>query len=526
MAVIQISKIQVRRGLQENLPQLASGEMGWSVDERRLWIGNGTVVEGAPEEGNTEILTSRTEILQVIRSYTFRGEESGYVSSTGPSALTSVVRTLQNKFDEQISLRDFITPQDELADDYTTALQRAIDQVFPANFYSVASVRRQLHIPAGVYPIIGTITIPPYANIRGDGPRSTIIKKTFGTDSVIRLRDSSGEVGVDVDTNIADAPFEITFSNLTLQSDTDSDIALLESCQYIKFNSVRFQGSILEPIDAGAGKAGVLIVDTASSVSKVSFEQCEFARLNYGIIAEGDVTDILVNDSKFDTLNRGVMLNDNGSAPKNIKVMSSVFDNISYQAIYAANNSFTSNASSYTSAFNHFVNVGHGNGSVMDSGSVQTTILNFATSSSYSISDIFDDGIDTSDSLLTIAPSYNTPANTVIATTSGSTRDYPGEFISVDDGTTANVYTLGAGISSAIIDYKITRNGTYRIGTISVSHDLYGDAVVFADEYSETVSTGVTLNFTGYTDNTAVLSYTSTSTGNPGYLSYSVRSFI
>ena len=57
MAVIQISKIQVRRGLQENLPQLASGEMGWSIDERRLFIGNGPLVEGAPEIGNTEILT-------------------------------------------------------------------------------------------------------------------------------------------------------------------------------------------------------------------------------------------------------------------------------------------------------------------------------------------------------------------------------------------------------------------------------------------------------------------------------------
>lgn len=57
MAVIQISKIQVRRGLQENLPQLASGEMGWSIDERRLFIGNGTLSEGAPEIGNTEILT-------------------------------------------------------------------------------------------------------------------------------------------------------------------------------------------------------------------------------------------------------------------------------------------------------------------------------------------------------------------------------------------------------------------------------------------------------------------------------------
>jgi len=43
MAVIQISKIQVRRGLSEDLPQLASGELGWSIYERRLYIGNGTL---------------------------------------------------------------------------------------------------------------------------------------------------------------------------------------------------------------------------------------------------------------------------------------------------------------------------------------------------------------------------------------------------------------------------------------------------------------------------------------------------
>jgi hypothetical protein len=62
MAVIQISKIQVRRGLQENLPQLASGEIGWSVDAQKLYIGNGTITEGAPTLGRTEILTEMSDI--------------------------------------------------------------------------------------------------------------------------------------------------------------------------------------------------------------------------------------------------------------------------------------------------------------------------------------------------------------------------------------------------------------------------------------------------------------------------------
>lgn len=69
MAIVQISQIKHRRGLQENLPQLASAELGWSVDSRRLYIGNGSLAEGAPETGNTEILTEYSNIPGVT-SYT------------------------------------------------------------------------------------------------------------------------------------------------------------------------------------------------------------------------------------------------------------------------------------------------------------------------------------------------------------------------------------------------------------------------------------------------------------------------
>lgn len=57
MAVIQISRIQHRRGLEADLPNLSSAEFGWSVDTRKLYIGNGTIQEGAPSVGRTEILT-------------------------------------------------------------------------------------------------------------------------------------------------------------------------------------------------------------------------------------------------------------------------------------------------------------------------------------------------------------------------------------------------------------------------------------------------------------------------------------
>ena len=62
MAIVQISQIKHRSGVQSDLPQLATAELGWSVDTRKLYIGNGTLGEGAPEIGNTEILTEHSNL--------------------------------------------------------------------------------------------------------------------------------------------------------------------------------------------------------------------------------------------------------------------------------------------------------------------------------------------------------------------------------------------------------------------------------------------------------------------------------
>jgi hypothetical protein len=75
MAVVQISQIKHRHGVQSDLPQLATAELGWSVDTRKLYIGNGTLAEGAPEIGNTEILTEYSN-LPGVTVYT-QGISSG-----------------------------------------------------------------------------------------------------------------------------------------------------------------------------------------------------------------------------------------------------------------------------------------------------------------------------------------------------------------------------------------------------------------------------------------------------------------
>jgi hypothetical protein len=68
MAVIEVAKLQVRSGLQENLPALDTGEFGWCIDTQRLFIGKGTLAEGAPMTGVTEISTEYS-IASILNSF-------------------------------------------------------------------------------------------------------------------------------------------------------------------------------------------------------------------------------------------------------------------------------------------------------------------------------------------------------------------------------------------------------------------------------------------------------------------------
>ena len=93
MAIVQISRIQHRRGVSENLPQLAVGELGLAVDTKRVYIGNGGT--NAPQIENIELLTAQSNLLDSSDSYTYKGEAAGYTATTGVSAAAPTTRTMQ-----------------------------------------------------------------------------------------------------------------------------------------------------------------------------------------------------------------------------------------------------------------------------------------------------------------------------------------------------------------------------------------------------------------------------------------------
>lgn len=493
MAVIQISKIQVRRGLQDNLPQLASGEMGWSVDEQRLWIGNGTLAEGAPETGNTEILTATSDILSAIQSYVFKGDESGYTSQTGTSLTSPVVRTLQHKIDEQISVKDFGAVGDGVTDD-TVALQRAINEIYPISYYAQLPVRRRLHIPAGTYITTSNIRIPSFASITGDGPRSTIIKLTQSDSAVIQFKDNNGNVGAQINTVNYDAPFQIDINNLTLQSTVDTTLAQIDSAQIVTFNGVRFQGNTTTPVDAG-GTLGVYLLDSAAETNNITFNRCEFSRVHYGVGVTANVNgilDVTINNCLFDTLYQGVVASTSGtSSPQAIKVIGSIFTNIAHEAVYSADDS------SITSAYNHYKLVGFGNASSVTSSLANTSVLTWSSQNNYSIADVFDRAFADREVRPLIQPINGDSASTVAtqAVISGLVGDTPGtaSFLA-NAASTITSTVLGIRQTSSIIDYQIRRGTHNRIGTITVSHTS-GANVSYTDDYTESLDVGATLNF-------------------------------
>jgi hypothetical protein len=310
MAVTQISRIQHRRGLEQDLPQLSSAELGWSLDTRKLYIGNGTLDEGAPTLGITEILTQYSDLTALLGTYTFVGNATGFTVQTGSSLLNPTVRSFQQKFDDFVNVRDFGATGNGLDDDYA-AINRAITQIYRTSLNETdPRTRRTIYLPGGTYLTSNTIQIPPYARLVGDGIDSTIIKAKFGNLAVANLCDSSFNSGPLIGSGTAILPQSIEISGMSFinkNAGVAYPILNVDSASNIRIVNTHFGSNVSAAVYPNV----IHIYSTVSPVNSITFDGCHFIGGGNGIVNFGTSTRSLnIMNSRYDNLsNTAVVMN-------------------------------------------------------------------------------------------------------------------------------------------------------------------------------------------------------------------------
>lgn len=444
MAILQISRITQRKGLAQDLPQpLAGAELGWAIDERKLYIGNGDLADGAPVVGNTEILTEFSDLLSYTTAYTYKGDAAGYTVQTGATSGAPVTQSLQSRLDSYAIVTDFGAKGDGVTDD-TAAINRALFQLYCRQ--TNTQIRRSLFFPAGTYIVTDTLLIPPFARLYGEGALSSIIRfqvnpwvsftpyasgtMVFYTTNglyyrsvaqvpvedpaspgnailptntsywvaeslpeyVIQTADSLQQTGVNIGTNGAAVPQNIEIATMaftTVNAGNDSsmshNICLIDRATSMTFSDVAFQG----PFTTANGDVvteDLACVRFGSSPSlpctQINFNNCQFLGATYGIWTDKDVKGASVNNSYFSTLYRAVVLENDvigGTSPTGVRIVENVFDNIYYEAIVF------SGVSLNASAYNIFYNVGN-----IFLNVITTPVIDIDADNNVSIGDLFE----------------------------------------------------------------------------------------------------------------------------------------
>ena len=275
MPIVQISRIQHRRGLKQDLPQLAAGELGWVVDEQRLYIGNGTVADGAPAVGNTEIMTAGTGTFTAALSVVYEGYK-GASTPIVTGASGDITRTLQERLDDYVSVKSFGAKGDNSTAD-VGAIQRAIDELYRDTDKDDTRARRILFFPACTYRINTSLTIPPFAHLVGEGPDKTIIRNS-GNNAVAVTEDDEGNTFGSIGSSSATTPNQIQVEGITFKNTVAYGGVSIDNATNVYFNNCKFHGTYATTTnsDTSTSKGVTVRATTALPCKNVTFNQCQF----------------------------------------------------------------------------------------------------------------------------------------------------------------------------------------------------------------------------------------------------------
>ena len=525
MPITQISRIQHRRGKRTDLPQLAAGELGWVIDEQRLYIGNGTVADGAPAVGNTEIVTAGSSAFTTALTHTYKG----YLGDSTP-VTDSQQRTIGDRLDERVSVKDFGAKGDDSTADIT-AIQNAIDAIYINTDRDDTRARRVLFFPAGTYRINAALKIPPYAHLVGEGPDKTIIRNS-GNNAVMVTQDDEGNVGINIGNSSATTPTQIQISNMTLRNTVAYGGVSLDRVTKAYFNNVKFQGSYASGGADASNSKGVTVTNSTAvyTTTNIVFNQCQFTKFARLVDISYNSTNLRFHDCDFSTAYYGALLGaemDGSTAgltdgPRDLHFANSSWSDIGQQAIWVKPTAgadagtgprqIVSNGNWYArSVANNFEGVG----SIRE-----VPVLQFDNDECTSTLDFFErsdlrraDG----SSELNAAPELQGIGVQTKAIKSQTLADN-------QSATTINEYPALAG-KGLKVTYKIVRGTLDRTGELIISASTNG--VSYDDTYTESGS-DVGVDLTAVLDDkdstagseTIALKYATTSSGTDATIDY------
>ena len=407
---------------------MAGAELGWATDERRLYIGNGTLAEGAPVVGNTEILTEFSDVLGAATAYTYQGEAGGYTVQTG-TGNTPVSQSLQSRLDSIAIITDFGATGDGVTD-VTANINNALYQLYCRNG-SISQTRRGLYFPAGTYKISDTLNIPPYCKLYGDGPESTIISfyvpdwtstnqyasgvlvkngasyyrsaatvplgiaitnpaywtATTLPSYIFRTADSLQQTGANIGTNGALPPGKFEISSMKFITNMTHDGCYIEAAQDCSFESVNIEGpETTATVTSGAAATACVRWNTTPGYicSNIEWNHASFSGMTYGTNTAEQIEGVTFSNCAFDTLYRGVYLGDSVApavGPTGFRIVNNDFDNIYAEGIVIENVGLN------CSAYNVFYDVGnHLNGANLPS----TPVIDINGLNNVSVGDMFE----------------------------------------------------------------------------------------------------------------------------------------
>lgn len=375
MAVIEIAKIQVRRG-QENVtgvPQLDPGEFGWAEDTQNLYIGK-RISEGANNDENTRVLTQKDldnifDLLGVGLSGSAASTSTYRYRNELPfPQFGSTTTTIAKKLDAFVQLADF--HQGTLSGDITLTLKKAIENLYSNNYFGTDTIRT-LQIPAGEYIVSGVVDLPPYATLIGEGAGVTRLILSSAGQNMFRTVDGLGnhyEQGMQFNDKVSR---NVTIADMTLAyvKNNNNDYALVSldntqnpTIRNVEFKTENISLSTSTSVNTGTGiniRADLGQSESTAVARDTYIFDCSFYGMKNGITTLGLISSPKIENNSFRNLTRGVRFASSTTATPivtNPILFSNKFTFIKREAVEITTNTNRTNLISENNSFYYIGN--------------------------------------------------------------------------------------------------------------------------------------------------------------------------